>query len=130
MTINGGDGDTDGIVYINSVATSAGVRIGATSAMNITNIRIYTLTNVDLDTTDNSIAAAVCEDQLNVAVAGLLASDNVIVTMTTADLSVTFNVMAHTPSANAIHFRTCNNSAGAVDPGAVADFRIVAISGS
>jgi len=134
---NGGDVAVDGGLKQGSGAngnvllagTRAAVKLGATSPMTITNIRIYTLTNVDLDTSDNSIAAHVCEDQ-SVAVTGLLATDNVICTMSTTDLAVTFNVMCHTPASNAITFRTCNNSASGADPGAVADFRIVAISGS
>ena len=88
---------------------------------------VVTLTNVDLDTSDNSIAANVCEDIVLTAT-GIAATDNIAYVMSTSDLSVTFNVQLHTPATNAITARTCNNSAGAVDPGAVADFRIVRIN--
>lgn len=127
VTIDGGVGDTNGNVVL--IGTTGKLQIGPTSPMSITNIRIYTLTNVDLDTTDNSIAANVCEDQ-TVTVTGLVATDNVVVTMTTSDLGVGWIVMAHTPATDALKFRVCNETAGAVDPGAVADFRVVAISGS
>lgn len=83
-----------------------------------------TLTNVDLDTTDNSIAAHVCEDQ-SVTATGLTATDNIAWIMTTSDLAVTFNVQLHTPGTDTIVARVCNNSAAGADPGAVADFRIM-----
>src|SRR3990172_6370242 len=83
-----------------------------------------TLANVDLDTTDNSIAAHVCED-LVLTATGLTATDNIAWIMTTSDLAATFNVQLHTPATDAITARTCNNSAAGADPGAVADFRIV-----
>lgn len=88
---------------------------------------VITLTNVDLDTTDNSIAAHVCEDQ-SVTAAGVAATDNLIVTMTTTDLSVVFSIGAVVPGTGAVTFRTCNNSAAGADPGAVADFRIIRIA--
>ena len=86
-----------------------------------------TLTNVDLDTTDNSIAAHVCEDQASVTATGVVATDTLIWTMTTTDLGVTFSIGAIVPGAGVVTIRTCNNSAGAVDPGATADFRIFRI---
>lgn len=83
-----------------------------------------TLTNVDLDTTDNSVAANVCERQANVTATGVVATDNLLWTMTSTDLAVTFDVGPIIPGAGVVTIQVCNNSAGAADPGAVADFRI------
>jgi len=88
---------------------------------------VVTLTNVDLDTADNSIAANVCED-LVLTATGIAATDNIAWVMSTSDLAVTFDVLLHTPGTNAITARTCNNSGSAADPGAVADFRIVRLN--
>ena len=130
VIINGGDGaDNDGFVDINSVATSRGVRLGATSPMTITNIRLYTLTNVDLDVADNSIAANVCERHA-LTVTGILSTDNVFLTETSSDLGTGFIVASWVPTANTLTLKACNITAGALDPGAVYDARAIAISGS
>jgi len=89
---------------------------------------VVTLTNVDLDTTDNSVAASVCETQAAVTAAGIATTDNLIWTMTTSDLGLGFSVTAIIPSAaGQVSIRICNETAGALDPGAVADFRIVSV---
>ena len=84
-----------------------------------------TLTNVDLDSTDNSIAAHVCEDQA-VTATGIATTDKIVWTMTSTDLAVTFGIGAIVPSgANQVTVRACNNSVAAADPGAVADFALI-----
>lgn len=87
-----------------------------------------TLTNVDLDTTDNSVAANVCEDQAGVTAAGVATTDTLIWTQTSTDLSPNFSVGAIMPTgAGSVTIRICNQTAGALDPGAVADFRLFRI---
>jgi hypothetical protein len=81
------------------------------------------LTNVDLDTTDNSVGAGLCENQ-SVTATGVVATDNLVVTMTSTDLNVAFAIGRAVPGTDAVTLGVCNNSAGALDPGAVADFRI------
>jgi len=112
------DPTADRTVTLQNASGTATLQTGAT----------ITLTNVDLDTTDNSIAAAVCETQAAVTATGIATTDNVIWTMTTSDLSLNFSVVAIIPSAaNQVSIRVCNETAGALDPGAVADFRLVPI---
>ena len=86
-----------------------------------------TLTNVDLDTTDNSIAANVCEDQAAVTAAGVAAADQLLWVMTTTDLGPNFSISHMVPAAGSVTIRVCNETAGALDPGAVADFRLTSI---
>lgn len=81
------------------------------------------LTNVDLDTTDNSIGAGLCERQTGVTAAGVVSTDNLLWTMTSTDLNVAFTVL-FIPNTGTVTIQVCNNSAGALDPGAVADFRV------
>ena len=125
VTLDGGVGDTNGNVAI--AGTTGGLKVGASTPMTITNIRIYTLTNADLH--DNSVAANSCEDQA-VTVTGIAATDTIIVTMTTADLTDDLTVEFITPATNTLTARVCNPTAGALTQDAVADFRIIAISGS
>ena len=99
----------------------------ATGIMTLQTQATVTLTNVDLDTTDNSIAAHVCEDQASVTATGVLAADQLLWVMTSTDLAVTFSSGAIVPGAGVVTIRVCNNSAGAVDPGAAADFRLTSI---
>jgi len=86
-----------------------------------------TLTNVDLDTTDNSIAANVCEDQAGVTAAGVAATDQLLWVMTSTDLGPNFSISHMVPAAGTVTIRVCNETAGALDPGATADFRLTSI---
>jgi hypothetical protein len=123
--------DPDVVIGVALSAASAGgdvtILLGP-PAKTGTAAAIVTLTNVDLDTTDNSIAAHVCEDQA-VTATGVATTDALLWTMTTTNLAVTFSIGAIVPSAtDQVTIRTCNNSAGAVDPGAAADFKIIRIA--
>lgn len=100
----------------------------ATGTVTLQTGATITLTNVDLDTGDNSVAASICETQASVTATGVAATDNLIWTMTSSDLGLGFSVTAIIPTgANTVSIRVCNETAGALDPGAVADFRLVPI---
>ena len=112
------DPTTDNTVTLQNATGTVTLQTGAT----------ITLTNVDLDTTDNSVAANICETQASVTATGVASTDNLIWTMTSSDLGLGFSVAAIIPTgANAVSIRICNETAGALDPGAVADFRLVPI---
>ena len=112
------DPTTDNTVTLQNATGTVTLQTGAT----------ITLTNVDLDTTDNSVAANICETQASVTATGVAATDNLIWTMTSSDLGLGFSVAAIIPTgADAVSIRICNETAGALDPGAVADFRLVPI---
>jgi len=95
--------------------------LGGSIVANATEI---VLTNVDLDTTDNSIAAGLCERQASVTAAGVVSTDNLLWTATSTDLNIAFSIGSIIPNTGTVTIQLCNNSAGALDPGAVADFRI------
>lgn len=117
-TITPTDPTADRTVTLQNATGTVTLQTGAT----------ITLTNVDLDTTDNSIAANVCEDQAAVTATGVATTDNLLWVMTTSDLSANFSISHIVPSAaNQVTIRVCNETAGALDPGAVADFRLVPI---
>ena len=128
VVIRGGaGGESNGTIVLGD-SNTAGIVVGGTTGVAlVTRIEVYTLTNVDLDTTDNSVAANVCEAQA-VTVTGVAANDSLVITLTSADLPLTFTVPHGIPTADTVTFRVCNETAGGLDPGATADFRVLAIS--
>ena len=85
------------------------------------------LTNVDLDTVDNSVAANICETQASITATGVLAADQLVWTMTSTDLSLSFSVCCMVPGAGVVSIRVCNETGVAADPGIVADFRVTSL---